>query len=150
MTTRPASNRHAATAALTLIGPTSYLSQFFASSSLPLQSAAAVTTKAQTVRVHVRRRGPGAPGSVVKQHPRSVSSETGNAGSQAKPGERFWCERPSGTGAARRSNAKQFSYEGSWKDLKAFARLRRTGADYILRNSSGRSVVIKATSTAAT
>jgi hypothetical protein len=145
MATRPVSNRHAATATLTLIGPTTYLSQFFAASSLPLRASLPVTTKDQVVKFHVRRRGPGAPGSVVKQHSRSVSSERGVSGSQAKPGERFWCERPSGTGAARRSNARQFSYEGSWKDLKEFARLRRTGADFILRNSNGVSVTIKAT-----
>jgi hypothetical protein len=143
MATRPPIIRHQATSSLFLLGATSLLDNYFASASILPVSAVAPVARNEAVAQHTRRRYPGDVGHGVSAHARSTTTEVGRAGSPAQPGKRFWCERPSGEGPLRKSNAVQFSYLGSWKDLKAFARAQGIGANFILRNSSGRSVVIE-------
>jgi hypothetical protein len=118
------------------------LDNYFAAASLVLESQSSPQPVIESVASHTRRRYPGHVGHSVTAHARVTSTEVGRSGGGASPGEKFWCERPTGTGALRKSNAVQFSYIGTWTDLKAFARANITGANFILRNKSGRSVVI--------
>ena len=142
MSTRPPSVRHIAGANLVIIGATSLLDNYFAAASLVPETQAPSQTVIEEVASHTRRRYPGHVGHGVTAHARVTTTEVGRNGGGASPGEKFWCERPTGTGALRKSNAVQFSYIGTWKDLKAFARANIVGANFILRNKSGRSVVI--------
>jgi hypothetical protein len=142
MSTRPPSVRHIAGANLVIIGATSLLDNYFAAASLVPETLAPSQTVIEEVASHTRRRYPGHVGYGVTAHARVTTTEVGRNGGGASPGERFWCERPTGSGALRKANAVQFSYIGSWKDLKAFARANITGASFVLRNKTGRSVVI--------
>lgn len=142
MATRPAIVRHNAGPNLKIIGATSLLDNYFSSASLVPEAVGPPVLVIEAVAQHTRKRYPGHQGHSVTAHARATTTEVGKAGGGASPGEKFWCERPTGTGALRKSNAVQFSYLGSWKDLKAFARTNIVGASFVLRNRSGRSVVI--------
>ena len=100
-------------------------------------------TIASSVAGHNRKRYPGDAGTSVDGHART-RKVVATLGGNTRPGFRFWLERPTGEGVNRRSNARQFNYIGDWGDLVAIARAGRTGSDFILRNSSGRSVTIVA------
>jgi hypothetical protein len=126
-----------------IIGATSLLDNYFAAASLVPESQSPAVVVIEAVAAHTRKRYPGHVGHGVTAHARVTTTEVGKSGGGANPGEKFWCERPTGSGALRKSNAVQFSYIGTWKDLKAFARANITGANFILRNKSGRSVVIE-------
>jgi hypothetical protein len=97
----------------------------------------------QSVNGHKRNRYPGDAGFNVGGHLRDRSNIP-TKGGNTLPGFRFWCERPTGTGNGRRSNARQFNYSGNWQDLVQFAEDNSFGSEYTLRNSSGRSVQIGA------
>ena len=134
--------RHQAGTGLQLIGPTTLLDNYFQSGSFTPIAADTPETVIEQVNSHVRKRYPGDVGVNVSAHARVKLVGGTEAGSNASPGKRFWCERPSGTGPLRKSNAVQFTYIGTWKALQTFARAHMTGANFILRNSSGESVLI--------
>ena len=122
-----------------LYGDSSKLDNFF--DGLAVAAEAPLTTSNQSVNGHSRKRYPGDPGFNVSGHSRErkvVPTKGGNT----LPGFRFWCERPTGTGANRRSNAVQFSYVGDWGSLVTLAQSAGKGANFVLRNSSGRSKLI--------
>jgi len=144
MATRPPALFHTETVGgrtVVLIGATSILDDFF--TGLTPDAAEEVTTRTESVAASTVNRFPGDTGFNRAGHTRTKSNEK-TKGGPALPGRRFWCERPTGTGEERRSNAKQFNYLGSWKDLVALARASAFGPDFTLRNSSGRSVRIEA------
>lgn len=142
MATRPPIVRHQAGTGLQLLGATSLLDNFFQIG--PSNVVAAVTPEVviEAVNSHVRKRYPGDVGVQVSAHARTKLIGGTEDGANALPGKRFWCERPSGTGALRRSNAVQFNYIGTWKALRTYAQANIAGANFILRNSSGESVLI--------
>jgi len=127
---------------LYIIGGGSQLLAFFNQESMAPYNANDFTESERQVSQHRRKRYPGDPGAIVRQHDRTVGRERSSGGGGAMPGERFWCERPSGEGDARRSNARQFAYEGTWRSLKRFARAAGHGSPFILRNSSGKSIIV--------
>jgi hypothetical protein len=118
------------------------LLNFFDVTSLDPVSIDPPVLESRSVRTFRRKRYPGDPGHVVSEHSRSVLKERASGGGGAMPGERFWCERPTGNGDERRSNARQFTYEGSWSTLKEFARQAGAGNAFILRNHSGKSITV--------
>lgn len=97
--------------------------------------------KTASVNGHSRKRYPGATPTSVDGHSRTTKDRP-TKGGKTLPGFRFWCERPSGQGANRRSNAVQFNYSGNWGDLVDFAMTVGAGAPFVLRNSSGRSILV--------
>ena len=129
--------RHQAGANLQIIGPTSLLDDYFQNGSLTPIGAVAAATVLEAVNSHVRRRYPGDIGTNVSAHARVKLVGGTKAGSNASPGKRFWCERPTGVGSLRKTNAVQFTYIGTWKALRQFAQANMAGANFILRNSSG-------------
>lgn len=134
--------RHDATAngqTVEIWGRTDVLDQFFDG----LEPAENETPNAQQQNVngHNRKRYPGDAGFNVGGHQRNRSF-IATKGGNTLPGFRFWCERPTGIGTGRRSNARQFNYQGNWQDLVAYAEVNSFGSAYTLRNSSGRSVRI--------
>jgi len=145
MTTRPPVLEHRTTGgnvpAMKIWGATSLLHQYFAASSLPLSTATAPVEKTASVGQHTRIRYPGGPARTVRAHSRAFLKGSGGGGG-ARPGNRFWCERSTGEGESKVTVARQFAYEGSWKNLKKWAKASRTGATFVLRNSSGRSETI--------
>jgi hypothetical protein len=145
MATRPPVIEHKTSGgsvpAMRIWGATSYLHQFFTASSLVVSTSTNPVAKTSSVKQHTRIRYPGGPAVTVSQHDRSFLPSSGGGGG-AKPGNRFWCERSTGEGAAKVTTSRQFAYTGSWKNLKAWAKASRTGAVFVLRNSSGRSEVI--------
>jgi hypothetical protein len=134
--------RHQAGTDLQIIGPTSYLDNYFQIGSFTPVAAVAPELVTESVNSHVRKRYPGDIGTNVSAHARVKLVGGTEDGSSATPGRRFWCERPSGTGPLRKSNAVQFTYIGTWKALRTFAQQNMAGANFILRNSSGESVEI--------
>lgn len=143
MSTRPPAQFHTEAVGgrpLVLIGATSLLDDYF--TGLTADAAQAITTRTESVSSSTVNRWPGDPGFIRKSHQRVKSNEK-DMGGPALPGRRFWCERPTGTGDNRRSNARQFNYIGTWKDLKAFARSSNFGPRFKIRNSSGKSAWIE-------
>ena len=124
----------------TIYGDTSKLGSFF--SGLEVSGVMGITTSNQSVNGHSRKLYPGNAGFSVSGHNR-VRKVIPTKGGNTLPGFRFWCERPTGTGANRRSNAKQFNYTGDWGDLVLMAEALGTGENFYLRNSSGRSKLIE-------
>jgi hypothetical protein len=145
MATRPPILQHTTSGggvpAMKIWGATSYLHQFFGASSLAVSAAVAPTPKTAAVGQHTRTRYPGGPARTVRAHDRAFLKGSGGGGG-ARPGTRFWCERSTGEGESKVTTARQFAYEGTWKNLKDWAKASRTGASFVLRNSSGRSEVI--------
>ena len=138
MAPRTAPNvRHQAGTNLQIIGPTSLLGDYFQNTSLTPIGAVAAETVIESVNSHVRKRYPGDVGVNVSAHARVKLVGGTEAGSNASPGRRFWCERPTGVGPLRRTNAVQFAYIGTWKALRQFAQANKTGGNFILRNFSG-------------
>jgi len=115
---------------------------FFNAASASLAAAQNPDDVNQQVSGHRRKRYPGDPGALVGSYVRTTSTEKASGGGGAMPGVRFWCERPTGEGEARRSNARQFTYEGTWLSLKNYARANGIGGPFILRNSSGKSIAV--------
>jgi hypothetical protein len=142
MATRPPAKRHRASATLTLIGATSLLDDYFTAATIPVAVTPASVVQNQAVNAHVRKRYPGHVGIAVPAHARVTTTEGSFSGGGAQPGKTFWCERPTGTGPLRKSNARQFTYIGTWDDLKAFARANKTGTQFILRNHSGAKITV--------
>jgi len=134
--------RHQAGTGLEIIGPTSYLDDYFQVGSLTPISATAPVVVTESVNSHVRKRYPGDIGTNVSAHARVKLVGGTESGSNASPGRRFWCERPSGTGPLRKSNAVQFTYIGTWKALREFAQANMAGANFTLRNFSGEKIEI--------
>jgi hypothetical protein len=122
-------------------GAETYLDSFFDPSFRQVQGYGTVSPVTSSVAGHSRRRFPGGPATGVDPHSRT-GLPPAPGGSAAKPGEKFWCERTTGTGANRVTRARQFTYQGSWSDLRAFAEEAQTGLPFTLRNNSGRSDVI--------
>lgn len=129
--------RHFAGANLQIIGPTSLLDDYFQVGSLTPIAATTPEVVTETVKAHVRKRYPGDSGINVPVHARTRLVGDTEAGSNASPGRRFWCERPTGVGSLRKSNAVQFTYIGTWKALREFAEANMAGASFTLRNYSG-------------
>jgi hypothetical protein len=142
MATRPPIVRHQAGTGLQLLGATSLLDNYFNPSSFTAVSAITPTVETEAVASHSRKRYPGHAGYGVSAHSRSKLKGGTEPGSNALPGQRFWCERPTGQGLLRKSNAVQFAYIGTWKALQQFARSNIVGANFILRNHSGESALI--------
>lgn len=126
--------------ALTIYGDTNLLDDYIGGLALTTGSGIGVTRQ-ESVNGHNRKRYPGDAGVQVGGHTRTVIDVVLEPG-VTLPGFRFWCERPTGTGENRRSNARQFNYVGNWGDLVSYATANAVGAPYTLRNSSGRSVRI--------
>ena len=146
MATRPASitispDQGVLALPLWINGPSAYLSAYFDASFWNELGSTAPTAVTTEVAGHSRRRYPGGPTSGVDPHERTGLPPAPGGGG-AKPGERFWCERTTGTGANRVTQARQFTYQGKWSDLRAFAEAAKTGLPFTLRNHSGRSDVI--------
>jgi hypothetical protein len=145
MATRPPVIQHTTSGgsvpAMKIWGATSYLHQYFSASSLPVSTVVAPVAKTASVDQHTRTRYPGGPARTVRSHGRAFLQASGGGGG-ARPGNRFWCERSTGEGQSKVTTARQFAYEGSWANLKKWAKASRTGATFVLRNSSGRSEVI--------
>jgi hypothetical protein len=129
--------RHQAGTDLQLIGPTSLLDNYFQIGSFTPIGAVAPELVTESVNSHVRKRYPGDIGTNVSAHARVKLVGGTEAGSGAEPGKRFWCERPTGSGPLRKSNAVQFSYIGTWKALRQYAQANMAGANFTLRNYSG-------------
>jgi hypothetical protein len=127
---------------VTLLGDRTELEKYFSAGSLTLIPAIEGQDGTATVRQHSRRRYPGGPGATVAGHDRRVSGLKAYGGGGALPGERFYCERPTGEGPLRRSNAQAFSYLGTWAELKRRARAARVGTTFTLRNKSGKAIEI--------
>lgn len=127
---------------VTLIGNRAELEKYFSPGSLTFLPAVEGPDGSATVKTHARRRYPGGPAATVAGHSRRVSGLKAYGGGGALPGERFYCERPTGQGASRRSNAQAFSYLGSWAELKRRARASRTGLAFTLRNKSGKAIEV--------
>ena len=142
MATRLPVVRHQAGPNLQILGATTALDNYFSAASLVPVASVPPTESTLGVQKHTRKRYPGHAGYDVSAHDRTVQKGGTEAGSAAAPGKRFWCERPTGAGATRKTNAKQFSYIGSWKDLQAFARANNVGGNFTLRNCSGEKSLI--------
>jgi len=127
---------------LHITGAGNQLLAFFDSASMTPTSDQVPSDENYNVGQHRRKRFPGDTGHIVRQHVREVTNERASGGGGALKGERFWCERPTGEGDARRSNARQFTYEGTWSNLKRFARANATQSAFTLRNSSGKSITV--------
>jgi hypothetical protein len=134
--------RHQAGTGLQIIGPTTYLDNYFAAGSFTAISAVSPTVEEEAVGSHTRKRYPGHVGYGVSAHSRSKLKGGTEPGSNATPGQRFWCERPTGSGPLRKSNAVQFAYIGTWKALQQFARANVVGGNFTLRNFSGEKTII--------
>lgn len=142
MATRPPIKPHPASfenRPLTIWGATSLLDDYFEG----LEPSEASEREVQTISFggSTVNRYPGDPGFSRGGGDRRVVFEQEKRGN-ATPGRRFWCERPTGTKENRRSNARQFTFEGNWSDLKDFARANRTGAKFTLRGPSGGSIEV--------
>ena len=137
MAPRLPSKRHAAGASLIFIGPTSKLSQFFASTSFVVESATTPEIVESVVKRHKRRRYPGHAGVDVEQHGRVSLRGGTKRGAGAQPGNPFYCERSTGSGSSKKTTVTKFSYIGTWSDLRSFAATHATGAAYVLRNCTG-------------
>lgn len=129
---------------VTLIGNRSELEKYFSPGSLTLIAAIEGADGTATVKAHSRKRYPGGPTATVAGHSRRVSGLKAYGGGGALPGERFYCERPTGEGPSRKSNAQAFSYLGTWAELKRRARAARTGTTFTLRNKSGKAIEVAA------
>lgn len=127
---------------LVIYGPTSLLTQYFSNQALEVVAAVTPSQNTSQVNLHGRRRFPGGPVSTVSPHNRTGLPRSGSGGG-AKPGNKFWCERIVDDGANDKVVARQFTYEGSWTDLKTFAQAARTGAAFKLRNHSGRAETVE-------
>ncbi len=140
--TQPASH-------LTIYGDQAKLSQFLNMAALELVTKPAPVPATAAVAGHVRKRFPGHAGHQVDEHARDYLKETDKPGGGPLPGSRFWMERTTpGTGTdqvPRNITATSFTYVGTWQALKTAVRANRTGAAFVLRNSSGRSTEITAT-----
>jgi len=135
---------------LTIYGDPAKLAEYLKMSAF--EEVAAVPAVAATVGVaaHVRKRYPGHAGYNVQDHPRTFLKETDRPGGGGMPGNRFWMERPkTGTGPVPNDIVKRaFTYVGTWKALKETALAQKLGPDFVLRNSSGRSKIITASTAA--
>ena len=128
--------------ALFITGAGGYLNNYFTTNSMDVANESSSEQVTRVVGRHNRKRYPGDTGHAVREHNRRTDSQAAKGGGGAAPGERFWCERPTGEGENRRSNARQFIYEGNWNSLKLFARANGVGAPFTLRNASGKSILV--------
>jgi hypothetical protein len=135
---------------LTIYGDAGKLGEYLKMSAF--EEVAEVPAVAATVDVsgHVRKRFPGHAGYQVEGHSRSFLKETDRPGGGGMPGNRFWMERPrdSTDPAPNSIRARAFTYVGTWKALKETCLAQKLGPDFVLRNSSGRSKIIKAAAAA--
>jgi hypothetical protein len=102
--------------------------------SLTADAAEAPTTFQQSVDGHPRRRYSGGPTSGVSGHLRTRTK--GGEGAKATlPGNNAWLERPPVVpGESKR--VEQFTYVGTFAQLKAFVRANAAGA-FVLRSPWG-------------
>jgi hypothetical protein len=119
---------------------TTALKKFFASATKLTSSPGA--SKTVSIKGHTYRQYPGDPtplsrgnGSKQVYPERWLSNGT-------TPGTVFWCETTTtdGTGKPKKVRS-QFTYQGSFGDLKAAARAQTT-VPFVLRNASGRAYPI--------
>lgn len=125
---------------ITLWGDTEKLTEFFPD----LVADAADDGELRTVAVAASsyRKYPGGPLINRRAHNRTFDTNRGIP-NLAKPGRRFWIEPPDFTilGIPQEVNPNQFSFQGAWFALKAYA-FQELPAGFVIRSTGGRAFLI--------
>jgi hypothetical protein len=145
MADRPAILKHTGNeeldAPLFVYGATAYLAMFFSANALEVTALTTPTPRTASVDSYSRRRYPGGKSTTVDSHSRLTRVGDTESGGGAKPGQRFWCEYDYIANGVAKKKTYQFSYLGTWRDLRALAS-QFPARSYTLRNYSGEQVNI--------
>jgi hypothetical protein len=82
------------------------------------------------------RQYPGDPSSFSRSGASVTMTRDVSGSNRSTPGKRFWIETPEGGAFGDARRVVQFTYQGTWTQLKAFFRTAPVGA-FRLRNATG-------------